>query len=185
MKQRSQILFISYFIILLVLPTLVAPAASIEWLSIGLSLFLLVLALFLFGNYSRSAFQRFIQQVSLGIFLLSCIGYFLLIAVVRTIVLLTLDLFIDTSQLGQNQERLNELSLNISIIASFLLVSIYAPIVEELVFRQAMLGYVDTTNRPKAIFLTILSVAIFALLHTLHIADIALYLPLSLVLTWL
>lgn len=185
MKQRFRILFISYFVVMLALPILLASFVSIEWLSIGSSLFLLVLALLLFGNYLRSEFQRFSQQVHLGKFLLSCIGYFLLIAVVRVIALQILDLFIDTSQIGQNQEMLNELSQNIPIIASFLLMSIYAPLVEELVFRQAMLGYVDKNNRPKVIFLTILSVTIFTLLHTLHVADIALYLPLTLVLTWL
>jgi membrane protease YdiL (CAAX protease family) len=185
MKQRSRILFVSYFIVMLVLPAFLGTFLSIEWFSVGSSLFLLVFALLLFGKQLRLDFQRFTQQVHLGKFLLSCIGYFLLLGLIRTITYFILDLFMDTHQIGQNQEMLNELSQNIPMIATFLVIAIYAPIVEELVFRQAIMGYVDKNNRPKVIFLTILSVAIFTLLHTLQVVDIFLYLPLSLLLTWL
>jgi hypothetical protein len=105
MKQRSRILFVSYFIVMLVLPAFLGTFLSIEWFSVGSSLFLLVFALLLFGKQLRLDFQRFTQQVHLGKFLLSCIGYFLLLGLIRTITYFILDLFMDTHQIGQNQVR--------------------------------------------------------------------------------
>lgn len=91
--------------------------------------------------------------------------------------------FIDVDNLLQNQQVLNDLSTTLPFLPLFFLLTIYAPIVEELVFREGFIGWVDKNNKTLVKILTTLSVILFTFMHGIMIIDFLLYLPLTLVLT--
>ncbi len=184
MRKRSTILFVSYCLVTLLLPLLLKDIVPGKFLFVGTAVILFVLAIALYKDHLIAEFRRFQQQTSLGAFLLKCAGYYLLIYVLRLLTFIVLNLFIDMEKIGQNQLALNELTASMPVIVMFFMISIYAPVVEELVFRQAILGAVDQSKRVQVIVRTGLSIGLFTLIHVLHWADILLYLPVASVLTW-
>lgn len=157
---------------------------STNALTIITSALLLVIAFILYGSFLKEEFQRFkINLQTWGKFILKSFGFYVLLYFLRVLVLVLLMNFMDVGNLLQSQRTLNYLSTTLSFLPMFFIVSIYAPIVEELVFREGFIAWVNKDNRSLLITMTVLSVIVFTASHSFTLADFLLYLPLAMVLT--
>lgn len=90
----------------------------------------------------------------------------------------------DINILPQNTENIKEVQATIPLSLSLLMMAVFAPVIEEAVFREAFLGWVDSKSRPVSIGMTVLSIMVFAAIHVdlsniNNWASILYYLPLS------
>lgn len=167
-----------------ILAPILLPIMSTNALTIITSALLLVIALILYGSFLKEEFQRFkINLQTWGKFILKSFGFYVLLYFLRVLVLVLLMNFMDVGNLLQSQRTLNYLSTTLSFLPMFFIVSIYAPIVEELVFREGFIAWVNKDNRSLLITMTVLSVIVFTAPHSFTLADFLLYLPLAMVLT--
>lgn len=183
--KRAIVMIVSYFLIQLIVSPILFQTLnlSLNTTTIATSVILLAIALLLYGSQLKADYQRFKEQFEgWGKFSLKAISYYLLLYVLRVVVLMVLMNFMDVENLLQNQQSLNDMSATLSFPTMFFMVSIYAPIVEELVFREAFIGWVDKNNHNRVMLMGALSVIIFTLLHAFELADFLLYLPLAVVL---
>lgn len=188
MLTKALLMFIGYFVIqfggalLLINVGQLAP----DMASFVISIVILVFALYLYGGHLKAEWHRFRQQEpKIGRFILRLFGFYLLMLVLRVVLLMVAGYFVDIEALGQNQDILNEAAASLPMIATLILVAIYAPIVEELVFREAMIGVVDRSKKWLLVLMTLVSMLLFTYLHSFTLADFALYLPITLILTYI
>lgn len=186
MLKKSVILFLSYFGIMILGPSILIALTSLENASFIVSMLLLALAIYLFKDHLNAEWHRFRAETpSFGRFFLKLFGYYLLMIMLRVVGIWLLGFFMDTSTLGQNQELLNETAQNMNWLSNILMLTIYAPIVEELVFRQAIIGPWAKDNRLLLIVSTAFSVLLFTAMHSFQLADFVLYMPITIVLTYI
>ena len=184
MLKKSAILFFGYFIVMILGSGLLMPFMSIITANFVVSMLLLLFAVILFKDHLAAEWDRFRAETpNLGRFFGKLIGYYFIMLLLRIAAITVLDQFMDTSTLGHNQEYLNEAAQNMSMLANVLLLTIYAPVVEELVFREAMMGPWKKNNKYVLIGSTIFSAFLFTYMHSFEWADFALYLPITIVLT--
>lgn len=184
MLKKSAILFFGYFGIMIIGSRFLMQFTNMVYASFIVSMILLVLALFLFKDHLVQEWHRFKADTpSLFRFFGKLFGYYFLMLFLRIVGIWVLDFFMDTSTLGQNQEILNDAAQNMNLLANVLLLTIYAPIVEELVFRQAVIGPWARNKRVMIIASTIFSMFLFTYMHSFQWADFVLYLPITVVLT--
>jgi uncharacterized protein len=88
--------------------------------------------------------------------------------------------FLATGQ-PENQEQLLETGAEVPLVFTLLVFGILGPILEEIVFRHILIN--RFSYHIGTAIASIISIMIFTLLHTNQLADIAIYLPGSLILT--
>lgn len=188
MLTKAFLMFFGYFVIQFVGAALLMSVGQLspEMASFVVSLILLVFALYLYGGHLKAEWYRFRQQEPrFGRFILRMSGFYFLMLVLRVAMLMFAGLFVDIETLGQNQDILNEAAATLPVIATLILVAIYAPIVEELVFREAMIGPVNRHKKWLVVLMTLISMLLFTYLHSFTLADFALYLPITFILTYI
>lgn len=82
-----------------------------------------------------------------------------------------------------NQENVNEMVEELPAILSLIMMAVYAPLIEESVFRHAMIGWVDKEQKILLFIMTILAVVLFDFIHVMNPPEFFYYLPLSILLT--
>lgn len=85
--------------------------------------------------------------------------------------------------LSQNQENLNQFVEQLPEVLSFCMMALFGPVIEELVFRQGLIGWVNRGNRWLFVLMTALSIFLFDIIHIFHLTEFWYYLPMSLALT--
>ncbi len=184
MGKRSAILFFGYFGVMIIGSGLLMQFTDLVYSSFIVSIFILVLALYLFKDHLLEECRRFRAETpNLWRFFGKLMGYYFFMLLLRIVGIWVLDHFMDTTTLGENQEILNNTAQSLNLFANVLLLTIYAPIVEELVFRQAIIGPWAKDNRMMMIASTIFSIFLFTYMHSFQWADFVLYLPITVVLT--
>lgn len=184
MRTRIIILITSYILVQFIMTPLLFQFMDINTLSVTTSALLLIIALVLFGGFLKEEYQRFKADFDgWGKFILKSIGLYIVLYFLRVLVIILIMNIMDIENLMQNQQALNDLSTSLPFLPMFFIVAIYAPIVEELVFRQSFLGWVDKENQGLLKIMTVISVFVFTFMHGTSIPDFLLYLPLSLVFT--
>ncbi|PDY21352.1 MULTISPECIES: CPBP family intramembrane glutamic endopeptidase [Bacillus cereus group] len=88
--------------------------------------------------------------------------------------------FLTTGQ-PENQEQLLETGAEVPLVFTLLVFGILGPTLEEIVFRHILIN--RFSYHIGTAIASIISIMIFTLLHTNQLADIAIYLPGSLILT--
>ncbi|TFW53927.1 CPBP family intramembrane metalloprotease [Bacillus sp. 007/AIA-02/001] len=88
--------------------------------------------------------------------------------------------FLATGQ-PENQEQLLETGAEVPLVFTLLVFGILGPTLEEIVFRHILIN--RFSYHIGTAIASIISIMIFTLLHTNQLADIAIYLPGSLILT--
>src|SRR5699024_12109873 len=114
-------------------------------------------------------------------FILNSFGFYVLLYFLRVLVLVLLMNFMDVGDLLQSQRTLYYLSTTLSFLPMFFIVSIYAPIVEELVFREGFIAWVNKEDRSLLITMIVLSVIFFTAPHSFILEDFFFYITLSLI----
>ena len=162
MKKKAVLLWFVYFSNLMIVPRFFLTQAQDGTLHVDRKVYILVqliTAMYAVWSY-REVIQRGFESLVKRRFVCDiAIGY-----VVRVVLTLLLALVVPLQQ-TDNQANIESLLNSTSIVLMVILTCVVAPIVEELVFREAIIGaFKDKVN---SWILTAISIFFFVLLHSL------------------
>ena len=162
MKKKAVLLWFVYFSNLMIVPRFFLTQAEDGTLHVDRKVYILVqliTAMYAVWSY-REVIQRGFENLVKRRFVRDiAIGY-----VVRVVLTLLLALVVPLQQ-TDNQANIESLLNSTSIVLIVILTCVVAPIVEELVFREAIIGaFKDKIN---SWVLTAISIFFFVLLHSL------------------
>ena len=162
MKKKAVLLWFVYFSNLMIVPRFFLTQAEDGTLHVDRKVYILVqliTAMYAVWSY-REVIQRGFENLVKRRFVRDiAIGY-----VVRVVLTLLLALVVPLQQ-TDNQANIESLLNSTSIVLMVILTCVVAPIVEELVFREAIIGaFKDKVN---SWVLTAISIFFFVLLHSI------------------
>ena len=162
MKKKAVLLWFVYFSNLMIVPRFFLTQAEDGTLHVDRKVYILVqliTAMYAVWSY-REVIQRGFESLVKRRFVRDiAIGY-----VVRVVLTMLLALIVPLQQ-TDNQANIESLLNSTSIVLMLILTCVVAPIVEELVFREAIIGaFKDKIN---SWVLTVISIFFFVLLHSI------------------
>ena len=162
MKKKAVLLWFVYFSNLMIIPRFFLTQAEDGTLHVDRKVYILVqliTAMYAVWSY-REVIQRGFENLVKRRFVRDiAIGY-----VVRVVLTLLLALVVPLQQ-TDNQANIESLLNSTSIVLMLILTCVVAPIVEELVFREAIIGAFKDKVNPW--ILTAISIFFFVLLHSI------------------
>ena len=162
MKKKAVLLWFVYFSNLMIVPRFFLTQAEDGTLHVDRKVYILVqliTAMYAVWSY-REVIQRGFEDLKKRRFIRDiAIGY-----VVRVVLTMLLALVVPLQQ-TDNQANIESLLNSTSIVLMLILTCVVAPIVEELVFREAIIGAFKDKMNPW--ILTAVSIFFFVLLHSI------------------
>lgn len=162
MKKKAVLLWFVYFSNLMIVPRFFLTQAEDGTLHVDRKVYILVqliTAMYAVWSY-REVIQRGFEDLVKRRFIRDiAIGY-----VVRVVLTMLLALVVPLQQ-TDNQANIESLLNSTSIVLMLILTCVVAPIVEELVFREAIIGAFKDKMNPW--ILTAISIFFFVLLHSI------------------
>ena len=162
MKKKAVLLWFVYFSNLMIVPRFFLTQAEDGTLHVDRKFYILVqliTAMYAVWSY-REVIQRGFEDLKKRRFIRDiAIGY-----VVRVVLTMLLALVVPLQQ-TDNQANIESLLNSTSIVLMLILTCVVAPIVEELVFREAIIGAFKDKMNPW--ILTAISIFFFVLLHSI------------------
>ena len=162
MKKKAVLLWFVYFSNLMIVPRFFLTQAEDGTLHVDRKVYILVqliTAMYAVWSY-REVIQRGFESLVKRRFVRDiAIGY-----VVRVVLTMLLALVVPLQQ-TDNQANIESLLSSTSIVLMLILTCVVAPIVEELVFREAIIGAFKDKVNPW--ILTAISIFFFVLLHSI------------------
>ena len=162
MKKKAVLLWFVYFSNLMIIPRFFLTQAEDGTLHVDRKVYILVqfiTAMYAVWSY-REVIQRGFENLVKRRFVRDiAIGY-----VVRVVLTMLLALVVPLQQ-TDNQANIESLLNSTSIVLMLILTCVVAPIVEELVFREAIIGAFKDKVNPW--ILTAISIFFFVLLHSI------------------
>lgn len=162
MKKKAVLLWFVYFSNLIIVPRFFLTQAEDGTLHVDRKVYILVqliTAMYAVWSY-REVIQRGFENLVKRRFVRDiAIGY-----VVRVVLTMLLALVVPLQQ-TDNQANIESLLNSTSIVLMLILTCVVAPIVEELVFREAIIGAFKDKINPW--ILTVISIFFFVLLHSI------------------
>jgi|GEM_PF-170311 len=162
MKKKAVLLWFVYFSNLMIIPRFFLTQAEDGTLHVDRKVYILVqliTAMYAVWSY-REIIQRGFENLVKRRFVRDiAIGY-----VVRVVLTMLLALVVPLQQ-TDNQANIESLLNSTSIVLMLILTCVVAPIVEELVFREAIIGAFKDKVNPW--ILTAISIFFFVLLHSI------------------
>ena len=162
MKKKAVLLWFVYFSNLIIVPRFFLTQAEDGTLHVDRKIYILVqlmTAMYAVWSY-REVIQRGFENLVKRRFVRDiAIGY-----VVRVVLTMLLALVVPLQQ-TDNQANIESLLNSTSIVLMLILTCVVAPIVEELVFREAIIGAFKDKMNPW--ILTAISIFFFVLLHSI------------------
>lgn len=155
-----------------------------RWAAFATYTVLLILALVLFGKYLKVAWTEFKREhLSPLKFFLEIVLWAVLGSLLTSLSIFVFSNLLDLNVLPGNQENVNDMVSELPSILSFLMMAVYAPIIEEVIFREAIIGWVNKDNKALIILMAIVSIVMFDMIHVMHLPEFLYYLPVSCILT--
>ncbi|MFN0602940.1 CPBP family intramembrane glutamic endopeptidase [Facklamia hominis] len=188
MKKQALTLIISYLLLNMGIPV---ALSRLTWMNQGQrSLYLLVLcqlltmiiAYLLYKDELKKQWLALKGQNFRQLFPKQFLKLYFAMLVIRIISMQIIGLFVDPNLLGQNQEIINQIAQSTPYIMTFFMTVLFAPFVEELVFRQALIG--SFQSKKWINIMTFVSVILFTLAHMMHWADFVIYLPMAAIIVY-
>ena len=162
MKKKAVLLWFVYFSNLMIIPRFFLTQAEDGTLHVDRKVYILIqliTAMYAVWSY-REVIQRGFENLVKRRFVRDiAIGY-----VVRVVLTMLLALVVPLQQ-TDNQANIESLLNSTSIVLMLILTCVVAPIVEELVFREAIIGAFKDKVNPW--ILTAISIFFFVLLHSI------------------
>ena len=162
MKKKAVLLWFVYFSNLMIVPRFFLTQGEDGTLHVDRKVYILVqliTAMYAVWSY-REVIQRGFEDLKKRRFIRDiAIGY-----VVRVVLTMLLALVVPLQQ-TDNQANIESLLNSTSIVLMLILTCVVAPIVEELVFREAIIGAFKDKMNPW--ILTAISIFFFVLLHSI------------------
>lgn len=189
MKQSSRIRFItfiiSYFAMQFIRSNILYYFMDDYTATFWTSGILFVVVIVLFHQFLKGESQRFFQQFEgWPAFILKSLGMYIVISLVRSFVLMPLVANFGGGTLVQSGISSSDLLDIFPIFPLLQIFSIFGFIINELVFREGLLGWVDKNNKILLVVMTLLSIILFSYIDTPIPQMFILSVPLALVLSY-
>ncbi len=158
--------------------------ATPQWASFSVYFILFFVVLACYWKKLSSEWHKFREQLlSIPKFLLDLILWTIGGTGLTLLIIFIFGNILGIELLSENQENIIEVVHEIPAILSFMMIALFGPIIEELVFREGIIGWVNRTNHWLLVIMTVLSIILFDTIHVIQLTDFWYYLPMSLVLT--
>lgn len=155
-----------------------------QWASFSVYLILFFVVLAFYWRELGSSWHKFREQLSsIPKFLVDLILWTIAGSALTLLIIFIFGDILGIELLSENQENITQVVHEIPAILSFTMIALFGPIIEELVFREGIFGWVNRSNRKLLIIMAVLSIILFDMIHVIQLAEFWYYLPMSLVLT--
>lgn len=104
--------------------------------------------------------------------------------IAMNILFITFDKLFNINILPENTENIKSNAMRMPKLLTFIMMTIFAPIIEEYVFRESFIGWIDKDNKTLLTLFTILSIIMFDMIHVINLPEFIYYVPLTLSLTY-
>ena len=185
-KMKSLIVVILFYLInfkvwdLLVDNQILGP----RWAAFAVYTVLFILTIALFHGHLKQSWNDFKAEISSPWrFFLEVVLWAVAGSLITSALIFLFNRLFGLDVLPGNQENVNDMVQELPAILSFVMMAIYAPIIEELTFRHAIIGWVDPDNKTLLWIMTVISIVLFDMIHVMHPPEFFYYLPLSIILT--
>lgn len=178
---RSVINVVFFFLINFGLwEVLVATGMNRSWASFTVYAVLIAVVIAIWNKELLSKWDQFKKEIkSWQIFFIE-----LLIWLAASSVLAYLFQYIvNGSFKTQNTETVGTMADTIPPILTCIMMSIFTPFIEELTFRESLIGWVNKSNKAVITIMAIISIIVFDCIHLYELREFFYYLPLSIGLT--
>ncbi len=183
---RAIIMIVSYYTInfaawnLLINSKGFSPANALM-MSYGILFFI---SLAVYGEHLLTEWKRLKKQWDVPLkFLSQLVVYCILVLTVTiSIVFLVTQLF-NIDPVPQYQNNIEYIIEEVTVLLSFLIIVILGPIIEEITFREASIGWVDDYNNQLMLYMGVASILFFNFLYMADPSEFFYYLPFSFLLT--
>lgn len=188
MKKQALTLIISYLLLNMGIPVALSRLAWMNqgqrplYLLVLCQLLTMIIAYLLYKDELKKQWLDLKAQNFRQLFPKQFLKLYFAMLVIRIISMQIIGLFVDPNLLGQNQEIINQIAQSTPYIMTFFMTVLFAPFVEELVFRQALIG--SFQSKKWINIMTFVSVILFTLAHMMHWADFVIYLPMAAIIVY-
>ena len=156
---------------------------SPQWASIIVYTILFVVCLILYGKHLMNEWNHFRKKIDKWYSFIIELIVFSLIGALFTAIAFFITSHIIGDNTMTNQDNLNNVVDAVPMIFSILMISVFGPVIEELTFRESMIGVIPRSKTVWLVALTIISIIAFDLIHVVALHEFWSYLPMAIVLT--
>lgn len=156
---------------------------SPQWASIIVYTILFVVCLILYGKHLMKEWHHFRKKIDKWYSFIIELIVFSLIGALFTAIAFFVTSHIVGDHTTTNQDNLNNVVDAVPMVFSLLMISVFGPVIEELTFRESMIGVVPRSKTVWLVALTIISIMAFDFIHVVALHEFWHYLPMALVLT--
>lgn len=144
---------------------------------------LFVIAIIIYRDVLKREWQNLRQKQRPFRFAFALIRWALLTAAVVVATNYMLSLKFGVKVAPENQQVINNVVGKIPLIVSYLIICILGPFIEEMTFRQSFIGWAKDSQKILIAIMTVISIAVFDLMHVTKPIDFIVYLPVTVVIT--
>lgn len=157
---------------------------SPNWASFFEYSLLFIIAILLYAPSLKKDWHRFREEIkSAPSFVLDLVIWSLVGSLLSAGLIYLFSQLLDISLLPQNQENVNSMVARLPKLLSLVMMGLYAPVIEELTFRESFIGWIGKDNTFILALASILSVIVFDMIHVINPPEFCYFLPMALVLT--
>ncbi len=155
-----------------------------RWAAFATYTTLFIIAIALFHRHLKEAWGKFKEQLqSPWRFLLEIVLWAVAGTLVTAAFIFVFSNLFKINVVPGNQENVYEMVDQLPAILSLVMMAVYAPVIEEVTFRHAIIGWVKPDDTTRLWIMSIISVVMFDMIHVMHLPEFFYYLPLSIILT--
>lgn len=178
---QSIITLLSFFLINFGLwEVFVANGISTAWASFFVYAVLIVVVILIWNKKLLTEWKRFTSEMKDWKKFFFELVIWLVIAMALAYLL---QYLVSGTAQTSNTETVGTMVDVIPPILSGIMISIFAPIIEELTFRESLIGFVDKKNKTLLLIMMVVSIIVFDCIHLFRWQEFFYYLPLSIALT--
>lgn len=157
---------------------------SAPWASFIIYAALFIVAILVYGKHLTSEWTRLRKRTKrIWSFLLEILLWSLLSAAITVALYFTISGIFNVSILPKGQGAIRQAINTLPTIPAILLISISAPLVQELTFRESIIGVGERSRKFRLLLSSAISIAAFVLIQINGPQEFWYYLPLAVLLT--
>lgn len=167
-------------------PVVDVLGVPVEWTLFLVNLLLVVCGVLLYGGYLRAEWRRLRARLrGRGWrFFWGLIGLTFVAYVLNVVTFAISERLFGEDGVPINQEMVGGLVDLMPAFMSFLMIAVFAPLLEELTFRESIIGVAPNSKVWLIAVLSVVSALVFAFMHVVELHEFWRYLPIAVLLTF-
>ncbi len=164
---------------------LVSKSMPEAWASFTVYLILFTIVFIWNFEHLKGKFKELSNKVNnKRVFIFKLLAIIIISYLAMSLLVLVFDKVLKVNILPQNTENIKSHSENVPKVIIFIMMTIFAPIIEEYVFRESFIGWIAKDNKPLITVFTLISIVMFDMIHVINLPEFFYYIPLTISLTY-